>query len=222
MFIYPVQIFASLILLFISLPVVASESVAGNSVDSGQQLFEANCMACHQAGEHGAAGMAPVLTNADFLAIASDTFLYNTIHDGRMAAGMPPASWLGEQKIRAIISYLRSQSTLPDRSASVNKQPAATGSAAHGAELFQSICSTCHGIRGQGYEDGNTGTHIGNPAFLRVASDGFLRDVIKHGRRGTAMHPFSGSAAIAALSDQEIDDIIVFLRSLSMPNQGDS
>jgi len=195
--------------------------MAGDSMSPGQQLFEANCMGCHQAGEHGAAGMAPVLTNSDFLAIASDQFLYDTIHDGRMTAGMPPASWLGEQKIRAIIGYLRSQSTLPDRSAQVNKQAAATGNSAHGAALFNSICATCHGMRGQGYDDGNTGTHIGNPAFLRVASDGFLREVIKHGRRGTAMRAFSGPAAIAALSDQDIDDIIVFLRSLPTSNPED-
>jgi len=163
-----------------------------------------------------------VLTNAHFLAIASDKFLYDTIHDGRMEAGMPPASWLGEQKIKAIIGYLRSQASLPDRSTSVNKQPSATGNANHGRALFASICATCHGIRGQGYEEGNTGTHIGNPAFLHVASDGFLREVIRHGRPGTAMRAFSGPSAIASLSDQQIDDIIIFLRAIDSKKQGDA
>jgi len=198
-----------LVMLMLTQPLFAADIPA-----QGKKLFQTNCLGCHQSG-----GSAPLLTNADFLNIASDAFLFDTIQHGRMDAGMPPWGWLGKQKIRAIIAYLRSQSTLPNRSKAIDAQPAAQGSVQRGALLFADICLTCHGIEGQGYDNGNTGTHIGDAGFLRVASDGFIREVVRHGRRGTAMRGFVGPTAMAALSDQEIEDIIVFLRSLSANKQ---
>ena len=192
---------------------------AADGAIDGKKLFQTNCLGCHHASKDGATGNAPLLTNGDFLAITSDTFLFTTIKNGRLDAGMPPWEWLGEKKIRAIVAYLRSQSTKPDLSAAVNAEKKAKGDAARGAKLFASICQTCHGIQGRGYDKGYTGTHIGDPAFLRTASDGYIRHVVKHGRSGTAMQGFSGSNAIAALSDQEIDDIIVYLRTLSTKDQ---
>ncbi|MDX8414032.1 MAG: c-type cytochrome [Mariprofundales bacterium] len=206
-----VRYFSVLLLLVLANPLYAAEGV-----DQGKKIFQTNCLACHQSDGHGAA---PALINADFLSIASDAFLFDSINDGRMDAGMPPWGWLGEQKIRAVIAYLRTQSTLPNRSKAINAQPVAQGSVQRGTMLFGDICLTCHGIQGQGYADGNTGTHIGDASFLRVASDGFIREVIRNGRRGTAMRGFVGPAAMAALSDQEIEDIIVFLRSLSAKKQ---
>jgi len=211
---YRVQTFALLFMLLLASPAFATDAIA-----QGQQLFQNNCLGCHQTDAHGPA---PALTNTDFLNIASDAFLFDTIKEGRMDAGMPPWGWLGEQKIRALVGYLRTQSTQPNRSHSINGQPVATGDARRGAVLFGNICASCHGINGHGYDNGNTGTHIGNSAFLRVASDGFIREVIKHGRRGTAMRAFSGVKAMAALNDQEINDIIVFLRSLAAKPQGEA
>jgi len=213
MFFYRVDVFILFIMLLLSPPLFAADGVL-----QGKKIIQTNCLACHQADGHGAA---PALTNADFLSVASDAFLFDTIKNGRMDAGMPPWGWLGEPKIRAVIAYLRTQSTQPNRSQSVNAQPTAKGSAQRGAVLFGDICITCHGINGQGYENGNTGTHIGSSGFLRVASDGFIREVVRQGRRGTAMRGFVGPTAMAALSDQDIEDIIVFLRSRASGNQGD-
>jgi cytochrome c oxidase cbb3-type subunit 3 len=66
-----------------------------------------------------------------------------------------------------------------------------------------------------GYEAGGTGTAIGNPGFLNKVSDGFLRETIKKGRSNTRMLPHQGPAGLANLSNQEIDDIIVYLRTLA-------
>ncbi|MDQ6992885.1 MAG: c-type cytochrome [Mariprofundus sp.] len=213
--------FRALILFPLAL-ILASPAFAEKHVALGQEVFENNCLGCHQAGDNGHAGMAPLLTNADFLSIASDTFLFKTINEGRMNSGMPPWATLGDKKINAVIAYLRSQSSTENRSAAVNRAPTAKGDSHRGSKLFEQICLTCHGIKGQGYENGNTGTHIGDAAFLRVASDGYIREVIKQGRSGTAMRAFTGPKAIAALKDQEIDDIIIYLRSLSTKAQGDA
>ncbi len=188
---------------------------AKGDVALGEKLYQENCVGCHRAGEDGAPGMAPLLTNRDFLVLASERYLLETIRDGRMQAGMPPWKWLGEEKLRSLVAYLRAQAPRPDRTRAVDSAPKAKGDIKRGEALFVRICATCHGVRGRGYENGNTGTHIGDPDFLRVVSDGFIREVVRHGRSGTAMRGFSGPKAIAALSDQEIDDIIVYLRSLA-------
>lgn len=75
------------------------------------------------------------------------------------------------------------------------------------------ICSTCHGTSGNGYESEGAGTAIGLPGFLSKASDGFIRETIKKGRSNTRMLAFQGPDGLANLSDQEIDDVIVYLRS---------
>ena len=61
---------------------------------------------------------------------------------------------------------------------------------------------------------GGAGTAICKPGFLGRVTDGFLRTTIKEGRSNTRMLGFKGPAAMANLSDDEIDDIIVYLRSL--------
>jgi cytochrome c oxidase cbb3-type subunit 3 len=70
-------------------------------------------------------------------------------------------------------------------------------------------------VNGDGYEAGGTGTAIGLPGFLGKVSDGFIRETIRKGRSNTRMRAFQGPAGLADLSDQEIDDIIVYLRSLA-------
>lgn len=184
-------------------------------IAEGKKLFEQTCLVCHQADAIGKPGFAPSLTNKEFLSISSDKFLESTIRDGRAGTGMPPYAFLGRSKIQAITAYLRSYAVLPDRSAEVDQQPDAHGDPRLGELWFHNICSTCHGINGDGYAAGGTGTAIGNSGFLSKVSDGYIRTTIKEGRSNTRMLGFSGAEGLANLTDQEIDDIIVFMRSLS-------
>lgn len=187
------------------------------TMKEGKEFFTQNCQVCHQADAIGKPGFAPSLTNPELLATASDKFLMSTIRDGRQGTGMPPFAHLGRKKVKAIVAYLRSHAKLANRSAEVDAQPRAQGDPRLGQVWFRDICSTCHGVRGDGYEAGGTGTAIGKSGFLNKATDGFIRTTIKQGRSNTRMLPFQGPAALAHLSDREIDDIIVYLRSL--PNQ---
>ena len=205
-------------LIFMSAVSVSSAQAApkGDAVDikEGKDLFTQNCAVCHQADAIGKPGFAPSLTNKEFLSISSDKFLEGTIRDGRAGTGMPGFAHLGRSKVKNIVAYLRTYATLPDVSAKVDAQKDAHGDPRLGKTWFNDICATCHGVKGDGYTAGGTGTAIGNAGFLSKVSDGFIRTTIKDGRSNTRMLGFSGPTAMANLSDQEIDDIIVYMRSL--------
>jgi len=185
------------------------------TIKKGEQLYNQNCSVCHQADAIGKPGFAPSLTNPELLSISSDKFFEGTIRDGRVGTGMPPFSHLGRKDIKAIVAFLRSHTTLPNRSKEVNAQPDSHGDERLGKQWFDDICSTCHGKNGDGYAAGGTGTAIGKPGFLSKASDGFIRETIKHGRSNTRMLGFSDATGLANLSDQEIDDVISYMRTLS-------
>jgi len=196
--------------------VVGSHFVYAESnatINKGKKLYQQNCIFCHQADAIGKPGVAPSLTNPELLETASDKFLKSTIRDGRLGTGMPPFAHLGRSGIDAILAYLRSYEKRPNRSAQIDKQPIAHGDERLGKLWFDQICSTCHGVDGDGYHAGGTGTAIGNPSFLSKASDGFIRETIKHGRSNTRMIGYSGPEAMANLTDGEIDDIITYMRS---------
>lgn len=185
------------------------------TIKKGEQLYNQNCSVCHQADAIGKPGFAPSLTNPELLSISSDKFFESTIRDGRAGTGMPPFSHLGRKNTKAIVAYLRSHSKLPNRSKEIDAQPNSYGDERLGKQWFDDICSTCHGVNGDGYAAGGTGTAIGKAGFLNKVSDGFIRETIKHGRSNTRMLGFSGSTGLANLSDQEIDDIIAYMRTLA-------
>ncbi|MDH5180103.1 MAG: c-type cytochrome [Gammaproteobacteria bacterium] len=180
----------------------------------GEELYNQNCVFCHQADAIGKPGIAPSLTNKEFLAIAPVNFLVETIREGRAGTGMPPFSHLGNEKIEQIVAFLRSHATLPSRIKEVDAQPEAHGDPRLGKQWFDQVCSTCHGPEGNGYAAGGTGTAIGKAGFLNKVSDGFIRTTIKEGRSNTRMLPFAGPNALADLSNREIDDIISYLRTV--------
>ncbi len=184
------------------------------TIKKGEALYNQNCAVCHQADAIGKPGFAPSLTNPELLSIASDKFFESTIRDGRVGTGMPPFSHLGRKNIKAIVAFLRSHSKLPNRAKAVDAQPESHGDPRLGKQWFDDICSTCHGVNGDGYAAGGTGTAIGKAGFLNKVSDGFIRETIKHGRSNTRMLGFSDASGLANLSDQEIDDVIAYMRTL--------
>jgi cytochrome c oxidase cbb3-type subunit 3 len=190
-----------------------AQTGSASALAEGQALFDENCAVCHQEDAIGEPGVAPSLTNPELLSIASDRFFETTIRDGREDTGMPPFAHLGRSGVQAIVGYLRSHARGPNRSEDVDAQPDAHGDPRLGKQWYDYICSTCHGVDGDGYEAGGTGTAIGLPGFLDKASDGFIRETIRNGRSNTRMLAFSGPNGLANLSEQEIDDIIVYLRT---------
>ena len=110
---------------------------------------------------------------------------------------------LGEPDVVGLIAYLRSLGTQPAIDVSGVR---VTGSVQRGQALYAQHCQTCHGERGEGSD---TATSISHPNFHRAASDGFIRHTIERGREGTPMPAFG-----AQLSSQDLDDLVVYVRSI--------
>lgn len=190
-------------------------AAAKKMVDKGKTIYEENCAACHQADAIGQPGIAPSLANPEFLSMASNSFLKQTIVNGRNGTAMVAfGDSLNGKEISAVVAYLRSLATLPYRGEQVDAQPDAHGNENLGKQWFNDICATCHGVNGDGFESGGTGTAIGKAGFLNTVSDGFIRETVRHGRSNTRMRGLQGPAGLANLTDREIDDIITYMRTV--------
>ncbi|MGZ3425283.1 MAG: c-type cytochrome [Polyangia bacterium] len=87
--------------------------------------------------------------------------------------------------------------------------------ATDGESLFGVFCAACHGPRGEGRKFptlASTFPAIGEPEFLAIADDEFLRKTLTHGRPGRRM-PAWGTKD-GGLRAEEIDALIGYLRSL--------
>ena len=197
----------------------AEEEFSDNAVVAkGKQLFDVNCLACHQLGAIGKIGFAPSIGNRDFLALATDAFIRQTIIIGRQGTAMAPRPDLSEKQVTAIITYLRSAQVSNPVKVSVDWDKKFNGDATAGAEKFGKYCSACHGSKGEGYVAGVPGTGIGLPGFLSAASDDYILQTLKLGRIGTPMRSFIGSRGLANLTEGDGHDLIAYLREQGRKN----
>lgn len=180
-------------------------------VAQGKALFGA-CGACHGAEGDGKVGQGPRLNSETFLAAASDRLLRDTIAHGR--AGTTMVAWgssFNDAQIDALVAYIRSLH--PVEPAKLDEKPL-RANLERGEKIYQSICYTCHGRNGAGYQETANGTGIGRAAFLDSVSNGYMRFVASHGKTQTQMKGFSGAkTSVASLDPDEIDDVIGYLRS---------
>ena len=77
-----------------------------------------------------------------------------------------------------------------------------------GADLFKQKCSMCHGEDGKGYPALKT-PDFTDPKVQASITDDEMTEVIKNGKKGTAMPAFGEK-----LSDDQIKSLIAFIRSL--------
>lgn len=68
--------------------------MAKGSSYRGERWYYENCAACH--GDDREGGIGPSLNSPEFLAMADNRFLYNTVTKGRRATGMAAYTYLGE------------------------------------------------------------------------------------------------------------------------------
>lgn len=175
----------------------------------GQVDYEAYCGMCHGGvGEGYLSDNANALMTPSFLTTATDSFLRAAIEHGRPGTAM---SGFGSElqgpldfgAVYDLIGYIRTWQ-LGEPALDVHDL-VVEGDADNGALLFGKYCASCHGDDGQGGEFSS----VANPWLLATASDGFLRHAIAEGRVPTEMLPYAGT-----LTDAEIDDLVVHLRSL--------
>jgi cytochrome c oxidase cbb3-type subunit 3 len=80
--------------------------------------------------------------------------------------------------------------------------------AADGAPIFKKNCMMCHGADGKGFPALKT-PNFTDPKWQSSIKDREMREVIKNGKKGTAMLGFGGQ-----LKDEEISAVIAYIRSL--------
>jgi mono/diheme cytochrome c family protein len=107
----------------------------------------------------------------------------------------------------------------PAEAAPAAAQPvaAAVGDAANGQKLYAQLCIACHGPEGKGVQ--GLGKDLTTSTFVAENDDVELIEFIKVGRdpghplntTGIAMPPKGGNPA---LKDQEIADIVAFVRAI--------
>ncbi len=92
----------------------------------------------------------------------------------------------------------------------------------HGRTLFSMVCVACHGEDGRGRP--GLGKDLTASPFVKATSDGLLRVMIKEGR--PANHPLNTTKVLMppkggndALTDEDIADVVLFLRGLQSPAQ---
>jgi mono/diheme cytochrome c family protein len=184
----------------------------------GATLYGAFCSACHGAAGEGMryAGMAafPAIGNPDFLSLASDEFLAATIDKGRPGRRMPgwadPASGLRPDERKAVVAYVRTLGGGAAPGASAEPRRFVAPSLKGGDAVYARACAGCHGAKGQGAE----GPALANPVLLESASDRYLVETIRRGRRGTSMEGFATpSTTRASLTDAEIESVVALLRT---------
>lgn len=189
---------------------------------TGEQVYRQYCAACHGNGAYTRWDkkfnrFIPAIRGISLISTATREYFQSNIEQGRpgtqMPAWGPHAGGLLPEEINGVIEYLRSGAPGSGAPAA----PAMTaltlhGDASNGLSLFLRNCAGCHGMNGRG----GMAPEIGNPVFQRAATDEFIIRTVRNGRIGTAMPAFQRNDA-PAFSDQDIADVLAYLRTLGEP-----
>ncbi|MGA3159031.1 MAG: cytochrome-c oxidase, cbb3-type subunit III [Steroidobacteraceae bacterium] len=138
----------------------------------GRNLFANNCTVCHGADGRGNTGF-PNLTDNDWLWGGSAEDVVTTITGGR--GGVMPA-WgpvLGASGVDDVLAYVLT----------LSGHTLATGDAAHGKEVFASLCAACHGPEGKGNQLLGA-PNLTDQIWLYGGSPEAIRHSIAEGRNG--------------------------------------
>ena len=78
-----------------------------SAVASGEQIFTAQCVACHNTNAQGREGLGPNLTDKYWIHGGAPTDIYATVTNGVATKGMPPwAPILGEKGVKDVVAYV--------------------------------------------------------------------------------------------------------------------
>lgn len=177
--------------------------MAGNP-NQGEEIYLRDCSICHAKDGKGDIGLP--LNNPDFLATASDRFLYNTLVRGRNTAGMPGWTKYSARELAGLLAYIRTWGRGPLDEISIDLPE---GDPVKGDLQYHYLCSRCHGEFGEG----DTGPAILTKDFQFLAGDRYLYETISGGRTHTAMFGWTTDVQGAGRLDRQgVSDIIEYMR----------
>jgi mono/diheme cytochrome c family protein len=177
----------------------------GAMLQTGVQLFAANCVSCHGADGLGTP-IAPALNDLDTRAKLPED-LTRTVTYGNTGTLM--AGWsntLTADQISALVTLIKRWEEIPVGTIPAPNVPIPTTqeSIALGGQLFTANCSRCHGPTGQGTPRAPS---LNVKSFFVGKSDQAIQQIITSGVPGTAM-PTWGDR----MSASDIQAIVGFIR----------
>jgi cbb3-type cytochrome c oxidase subunit III len=184
---------------------------------TGEQVYQEYCAACHGNGTYSRwdkkfGRFVPAIRGVSLATTATHEYLQTNIENGRPGTQMPAwgshAGGLLPEEVAAVIDYLRNGAAPAASSPAL----ALRGNDTRGLSLYLKNCQGCHGMNGRG----GIAPEIGNPVFQTAASDDFILRTIRYGRAGTPMPAFQRVEG-TVLSDQDLADVLSYLRSLREP-----
>ncbi|MEX2217557.1 MAG: c-type cytochrome [Phycisphaerales bacterium] len=212
-------------------------------VAHGRDLYLTTCTACHGPRGKGVEGLGKDLTVSAFVASLADPDLHRFLAVGRQAAvPMPPKGGnpdLTDADLSDVVAYLRgiqdprrmpdlpppviAAAAPPSEAQKAAALAAAGGDAeladfiAQGAQVFAGTCVACHGKDARGLP-GN-GKDLVTSTFCGTTSDDDLLAFLKRGRdpgdpANTTRVGMPARGGNPALSDDDLLDVIAYLRSL--------
>jgi cytochrome c oxidase cbb3-type subunit III len=194
-------------------PVAGSQVIPPSQIMDFKTLFAQNCAACHGTGGKG--GAAIPLSDPVFLAIADDAVIRRTAAIGVPGTPMPAfaqsaGGMLSDQQIDAIVGGIRSWAkpgVLQGESLPPYSTPS-PGDSGHGAEVYRTYCSSCHGQDGRG---GSKASSIVDGSYLALVSDQNLRTVVIIGRPELGAPDWRNNVPGKPMSPQEISSVVAWL-----------
>jgi len=185
-------------------PVVRPSEVADFNL-----LYRQNCSGCHGADGQGALSVG--IGRPVYLAIAEDAAIRRVIEEGRPGTAMPAfaqkaGGMLTDAQVDILVHGIRARwakpgafekGTLPAYAAT------APGDAERGHNLFNALCSSCHG------SDGHGTRAIADSSYLQLVSDQHLRTVIIIGMPNLGMPDWRSHRK--PLSDADVTDTVAWL-----------
>jgi mono/diheme cytochrome c family protein len=183
----------------------------GITLSAGLTLYAENCAACHGANGEGST-LAPPLNTDELHVRLSDADIARIISEG--VPGTLMASWANaldpaqQTAVRALISQWGELNAAGVRLPVIEAAPLEMSpqAIAAGRQLFNLLCTQCHGIDGYGSP---IAPALNNQTFLSQTPDAAIQAIIAGGVSGTKMPSWSGY-----LTEADIVAITAYLRNL--------
>ncbi len=192
------------------------EVINPDAITDFSALYGENCAGCH--GAEGRGGAAISLSDPVYLAIADDVVLRRVAGNGVPGTSMPAfakskGGMLTDQQVDLIAHGIREKWAKPDVLRGAEPPAYAStvpGNASHGADVYATFCSSCHGPAGRG---GQKASSIVDGSFLALMSDQELRTIVIAGRPELGAPDWRGNVPGKPMSAQDVSDVVAWLAS---------